>query len=163
LRRGLDPKNWTDRNMMIAWGLVPDSHEEISLYWTEHYSFDTCRLRRGTVRTDGCVSVSAGMSGGELLTRPLCFAGSRLVVNYSTSAAGSVQFELGDETGKPLPGFEQSASEVLFGDEITHEVKWKSPAGVASLAGKPVRLRVSLHDADLYSFYFGDRLQPSRK
>ena len=157
LRPGLDPKNWTDRNMMIAWGLVPSSPEEISLYWTEHYSFDTCRLRRGTIRTDGFVSVCAGMSGGELVTRPLRFTGNRLVVNYSSSAAGSVRFQLEDQAGKPLSGFEMSASEVLFGDEIAHEVKWQKGSDLAALAGKPVRLRVSLQDADLYSFVFARR------
>jgi len=157
LRPGLDPKNWTDRNMMIAWGLVPSSPEEISLYWTEHYSFDTCRLRRGTIRTDGFVSVYAGMSGGELVTRPLRFTGNRLVVNYSSSAAGSLRFQLEDQAGKPFPGFEMAASEVLFGDEIAHEVKWRKGSDLAALAGKPVRLRVSLQDADLYSFVFARR------
>jgi len=154
LRPGLDPKNWTDRNMMIAWGLVATSPEEISLYWTEHYSFESCRLRRGTIRTDGFASVRAGAAGGEILTRPFTSSGKRLVVNYSTSAAGSIRFELRDAEGRPLPGFDMAKSELLFGDEIAHEVQWKPSADLATLVGKPVRLRIRLQDADLFSIRF---------
>ena len=45
-------------------------------------------------------------------------------------------------------------SEKLYGNEIAHEVKWRDGSDVSSLAGKPVRLRVRLKDADLYSFQF---------
>lgn len=155
LRPGPDPANWTERNMGFAWGLVPASETEIALYWWEHYRHDDCRLRRGTVRTDGFVSVHAGAAGGEMLTRPLVFSGSRLVVNYSTSAVGALRFELCDEQGEPLPGLSLADSEVLFGDEIAHEVAWRE-ATCASVAGRPVRLRVRLRDADLYSIQFAD-------
>ena len=156
LRPGRDPKRWTERNNAIAWGLIPTSETEISLYWVEHYRHPDCRLRRGTIRTDGFVSVHAGGSGGEMLTRPLRFAGSRLLVNYSTSAAGSVRFALCDETGKALKGFAMSQCPVLFGDVIEHEVKWKTDADLGTLAGQPVRLRVRLKDADLFSFRFAE-------
>ncbi len=153
LRPGQDPLCWTDRNNYIAWGLAPTSADEISLYWTEHYRQPTCRLRRGTVRTDGFVSVGAGAGGGELLTRPFVFDGRALVVNYDTSAAGSIRFELCDENGRPHPGFAITQSERLYGSEIAREVKWTN-ADVGVLAGKPVRLRVFLKDADIYSFQF---------
>jgi hypothetical protein len=44
-----------------------------------------------------------------------------------------------------------------WGAEIAHEVKWNKGSELAALAGKPVRLRVSLQDADLYSFVFKRR------
>jgi hypothetical protein len=154
LRPGLDPLRWTDRNNYITWGLAPTSPEEISLYWTEHYRYPTYRLRRGTIRTDGFVSVHAGRAGGEVLTRPLTFTGKRLVVNCSTSAVGSARFELCDEAGNPYAGFSAVESEVFFGDEIAHEAKWRDSPDVSVLAGKPVRLRVRLKDADLYSIQF---------
>lgn len=47
-------------------------------------------------------------------------------------------------------------SETLFGNEIEHSVTWKRGGDVSRLAGKPVRLRVRLFDADLYSFRFGN-------
>ena len=101
------------------------------------------------------MSIGAGASGGEVLTRPLVFAGTRLLVNYSTSAIGWLRFELCDEAGEPLEGLALRDSEVLFGDEIEHEVSW-GEADLGALAGRPVRLRVRLNDADLYSFRFAE-------
>ena len=154
LRPAPDPHCWTDRNNYIAWGLAPTSESEISLYWTEHYRYPDYRLRRGTIRTDGFVSVHAGAEGGELLTRPFIFAGKSLVVNHETSAIGSLRFELCDPAGQPHEGFALGQSERLFGNEIAHTVSWRESADVSALAGKPVRLRVRLKDADLYSFRF---------
>ena len=146
---------WTDRNNYPAWGMLQTSPEEIGLYWTEHTRHPGNRLRRGTIRTDGFVSVHAGgRDVGEMLTRPLIFTGGQLEVNYATSAAGTVLFELCDERGKPFKGFSLTDSEVLFGNEIEHRVQWHGAGNLAALAGKPVRLRVRLHDADLYSFRF---------
>ncbi len=156
LRPGPDERAWTDRNNYIAWGLAPTSETEISLYWTEHYRDPTYHLRRGTVRTDGFVSVHAGASGGEMLTRPLTFTGKQLVVNYETSAVGTLQFALCDEAGQPYEGFSLADSDRLFGNEIAHDVNWQGRTDVGSLSGKPVRLRVRLRDADLYSFRFAE-------
>jgi len=154
LRPGLDPACWTDRNNYIAWGLAPTSETELSLYWNEGYRSTNHRLRRGTIRTDGFVSVNAGAKGGELLTRPFTFRGKMLVVNYSTSAIGSLRFELCNVKGEPYDGFSMADSEKLFGDEIAHTVKWNHGTDVSRLEGKPVRLRVRLKDGDLYSFRF---------
>lgn len=154
VRPGPDPLRWTDRNNYPAWGMVATSDQEISIYWTEHYRYPSHRLRRGTLRTDGFVSVNGGGDGGEVLTRPVTFSGSRLEINYSTSAAGSIRIALCDESGASYEGFGLADAEMLFGDEITHTVKWRGSEDVSALAGKPVRLRVRLKDADLYSFRF---------
>ena len=152
---GPDPQNWTDRNIYPAWGIIQTSPTEYSLYWTEHYRHDPMVVRRGTIRLDGFVSVRADMDGGELLTRPLTFNGGQLSINYATSAAGTIRIALCDEAGKALPGFGLGDMQPLFGDEIEHGVTWKDGSDTSSLAGKPVRLRVQLIDADLYSFRFG--------
>ncbi len=154
VRPGLDPEVWTDRNNYPAWGMIETAPGEISVYWTEHYRHPTMRVRRGTIRTDGFVSVHAGGEAGEMLTRPLVFSGERLVVNYATSAVGWLRFELCDEAGEPIEGFSLFDSEVLFGNELAHQVTWRGGADVRALAGRPVRLRVQLEDADLYSIRF---------
>ncbi|MEW6358173.1 MAG: carbohydrate binding domain-containing protein [Planctomycetota bacterium] len=154
LRPGPDPLCWTDRNNYPAWGVAQTSETELSVYWNEHYRYPTHRLRRGTIRTDGFVSVHAGTEGGEMLTRSFTFEGGKLIVNYETSAIGSLRFELCDAEGKPYDGFGMGESETLFGNEIAHEATWKNGADVSALSGKPVRLRVRLKDADLYSFRF---------
>ncbi len=150
LRPGPDPLNWTDRNQHIAYGILPLSETELSIYWTENYRHDTARLRRGTLRTDGFVSLHGGAEGGTALTRPLIVGGSRLEVNYATSAVGSIRFEvLGSEEGAPL-----AVSEELFGDEITRVVEWVEGAELSLPEEGPIRLRIHLRDADLYSLRF---------
>ena len=100
------------------------------------------------------MSIEAPLEGGEILTRVLRFKGSDLVVNYATSAAGSVRVEIQDPEGKPLSGFAPSDCSEIFGDELDRVVRWKDGASVGRLSGKPVRLRFVMKDADLYSLKF---------
>jgi hypothetical protein len=154
IRPGLDQKNWLDRNTLPACGILETGPEEISVYWTEHYNSDACRGRRGTVRTDGFVSVQAGHGGGELVTKLLTFEGRELVINYSTSAFGSVQVEVQDSAGSALEGYSLAQCPVIYGDEIEHTVSGAGGSDVSRLAGNRVRLRFALKDADLYSIRF---------
>ncbi len=154
IRPGLDSRNWNERNMAAGVGVVPTGADEISLYYVENYRNPTCRLRRGVLRTDGFVSVNAPFGGGEFVTKPLTFTGSELVINYSTSVAGDVRIEMQDEQGKPIEGRSLSASTKIFGDEIERVVSWGGDSDVSALAGKPVRLRIAMKEADLYSLRF---------
>ena len=141
----------------LEWGLVrlPHSDRELSVYATEgRRSGAGTRLRRFTFRVDGFVSVHASAAGGRLLTRPLVFEGSDLVINFATSPGGHLRAELLDTAGRALPGFSMAEAAVMSGDHIEQAVRWPGGARVARLAGKPVRLRVALHDADLYSIRF---------
>jgi hypothetical protein len=154
LRPGLDRRNWTERNNAIAWGILHTAPAELSLYWVENYRHPTCRLRRGTLRLDGFASVNAGYEGGEMRTHPLVFEGRELVLNYATSAAGSVRVELQGADGRPLAGYTLEDSVELYGDDVEQPVSWKGSSSVAYLAGQPIRLRIVLHDADLYALRF---------
>jgi hypothetical protein len=154
IRPGVDERNWTDRNNMPAWGIVdtPGDATTFSMYVSEHYRWPTNRLRRVTVRKHGFASMRAGADvDGEFVTKPITFAGERLTLNFSTSAVGSVRSELQDEAGKVL-----AESEPMFGDELEQTVAWKS-GDVKSHAGKPVRLRFVMTDADVHAFRFHDR------
>jgi len=151
LRPGRDPKNWTQRSNMPATGVIQTAPDEWSLYVTERYGWPDHRVRRVTVRRQGLASVHAGAAGGEFVTPVLRLEGEALVVNYATSAAGSLQVEVQDEGGKPLPGYSLVEMAPLFGDEIARAVRWKSRADVSGARGRPVRLRFRLRDADLYA------------
>jgi hypothetical protein len=105
------------------------------------------------VRRHGFASVHAGRVDGEFVTKPVTFAGESLALNYATSAVGSVSVEIQDDNGAAIPGFAAADCEAIYGDEMKHAVKWKG-GSVAPLAGKTVRLRVLLNDADLYSMQF---------
>ncbi len=158
VRPGLDWRNWTHRNNYPAWHILRTSPEEWSVLITEHYMQKDGapgRLRRLSIRPWGFVSVHAGFEGGQMLTRPLVFGGSALHLNYSTSAAGSVQVEVQDENGRAISGLGLNDMEPLFGDELDAAVQWRGGVDRGRLVGKPVRLRFVMKDADLYSLRFG--------
>ena len=135
--------------------LGPGSTKELSIYASEGgWLGKANRMRRYTLRIDGFVSVHAPMSGGELVTKPLRFEGKHLVINYATSAAGSIRAEIQTDQKTPIPGFTLAESAELFGDQLARTVSWKQGDDVSQLAGQPVRLRLVMKDADLYSFRF---------
>jgi len=134
--------------------VVAIGEEELAMYVQRDYGRPTQYLQRLTLRTDGFVSVNAPYAGGECRTKPLRFSGKELVINYSTSAAGSVWVEIQDEAGASIPGFAQADADEIIGDEIARVVSWKGNADVSGLAGRAVRLRFILKDADLYSIRF---------
>jgi len=155
------PATWLYGQQYIAWHAVetksalPGAPNELSLYASEgSWHGKGNSLRRYTLRLDGFVSVNAPWKGGEVVTRPLRFEGSRLLVNFATSAAGSLRVELQDADSKPLPGFTLADCAEHFGDSIDRTVSWKSGNDVSSLAGKTIRLRLVLRDADLYAIQF---------
>lgn len=152
LRPGPDPLNWHERAIEAGPTLVPAGPAEMALYYMEHYRSAKVRIRRGVLRTDGLVSLRGGYQGGQFLTKPIRIDGSGLLLNYSTSAAGSVRVEIQDAAGRALPGFALSDCAEIFGDEIERRVAWKSGADLARLAGQSVRLKVEIKDGDLYSY-----------
>jgi hypothetical protein len=83
------------------------------------------------------------------------FAGKNLILNYATSAAGSIQVEVQDAQGKPIEGRRLADMPALFGDELDAVVSWKSGSDLSSLIGKPVRFRFVLKDADLFALRTG--------
>lgn len=154
LRPGLGVENWVSRSNYPAHNLLQTGKSEMSFYVNRNYGQPTAYLRRYTLRLDGFASGHAGYSGGEILSKPLRFGGNRLELNYSTSAPGSVRVELQDADGSAIPGFSLAESRELVGDNIDQTYGWTGGTDVSKLAGKTVRLRFVLKDADLFSFRF---------
>ena len=154
LRPGLEKSSWTSRTNYPVQGILPTGKGEISIYVQRDYGFKSNRLERLVLRTDGFASVRAPYAGGELLTRTLNFSGQELVVNYATSAAGSIQVEIQDASGAPLNGFGLEDCPQLIGDEIERVVRWKQGNDLSELQGKPIQLRFVMRDSDLYSLKF---------
>ena len=111
-------------------------------------------MRRYTLRLDGFVSVTAPLSGGEFTTKPIRFAGKELTINYATSVAGSIQIEIQDAAGEAIPGFALANCPDMLGDSVDRVIRWKGKSDVSHMAGKPIRLRFVLKDADVYAFQF---------
>ena len=154
VRPGTDLKNWTARSNYPARGIVATGPAEMSMYIQRNYGQPTHYLERLTFRTDGIAAVHAGYQPGEMLTKVLTFAGSRLTLNMSSSAAGGIFVEIQDAAGVPIPGFTMADCVELNTDDLARTVAWKSGADISDLAGKPVRLRFQMTDADLFALEF---------
>jgi hypothetical protein len=133
-----------------------DAPNELSLYASDGYWEGVSNnMRRYTLRIDGFVSATAPFAGGELLTHPFLFAGGNLALNLETSGAGGVQVECQEADGTPIAGYTLADCPPIMGDHLRHIVRWRGSGGdVRPLAGRPVRLRITISDADVYSLQF---------
>ncbi|MCA9170248.1 MAG: hypothetical protein KDB23_21370, partial [Planctomycetales bacterium] len=146
IRPGLDPARWGNRSNYAALNVVPMSDTEMSFYTTP--------FRRWSFRTDGFAALHAGADAGEWVSHRLRFKGQRLSLNCGTSAGGSIQVELQDADGQPIPGFALTDCQRIVGDAIDMPVTWRGSADLPSLAGKVVKLRMVLQEADLFALQF---------
>lgn len=146
------PANWVygicypSTGFLPTPGLLPGSDDEWSFYSpVNHWMEDPAVLYRYTVRQDGFVSRHADAAAKTVLTRPFTFTGTHLTLNFSTSARGFIRVRL-------RAGAITADSGELFGDSICRIIDFDRD--IASLAGQPVQMEVTLCDADLYSLRF---------
>lgn len=154
IRPGIGPENWTSRTNYPALHVVQTGPTEMSIYVNQAYAQPSAHLRRYSLRLDGFASVHASYEGGEMITRPIIFQGDELHLNFATSAAGGIRVEIQDAQGQPIPGFTLDEAQEMIGNEIQRAVRWEHGTDVSSLAGRPVRLRFVMQDADLYAMQF---------
>ena len=64
--------------------------------------------------------------------------------------------EVLDEDMQTIRGFELSNSVPLRGRSIEQTVRWTTKADWSQLAGRRVRLRIRIRNADLYAFWTKD-------
>lgn len=105
-------------------------------------------IGRATMRLDGMVSLRAGKQSAGIKTKPMRFEGRELVINADCSQ-GSLRIELLDSAGQSV-----ATSKPITSDAIRHVVKWPAGFDLGAHSGKPVRLRLQLTNADLYSLQF---------
>lgn len=154
IRPGIGLENWVSRSNYPALNVVQTSDTELSIYVNENYAQPTAHIKRYTLRIDGFASLHAGIRGGEALTKPFVFEGKELEINYSTSAAGEIRFEIQDENGKAIAGYTADDCQTIIGNQIQRIVSWNGNTDLRPLAGKVIRLNIHMKDADLYSFKF---------
>ena len=146
IRPGLGARGWGNRANYITLGIVQTSPNEMSMFMYGGAQY--------VMRLDGFISVNAGYEQGEFTTKPLVFSGSELEINYSTAGAGEIRVELQDADGKEIPGFTIGDCDPIKGDAISEIVSWKTVSDVSQIAGKTIRLRFKMREADLYSLKF---------
>lgn len=154
IRPGVGVGHWGSRSNYPLTGIFPCGKDCIMFWVTRQYMQDTWHIERLLLRTDGFASVSAPWAGGEMVTKPLTFAGQELEINYRTGAAGFVRVEIQNPAGRPIPGQTLDDCPEIIGDEIERVVAWRQGTDVSRLAGQPVRLRFVMKEADLFSLRF---------
>ena len=154
IRPGIGLQNWVSRSNYPALNVVQTSPTEMSVYVNQDYAQPTAYLNRYALRIDGFTSVHAPYHGGEILTKPIRFTGNKLMINFSTSAAGFIKVEILDLDGNKMEGFELENSTEIIGNEIEKIVTWNGNPDLNKINKKPVRLRFVMKDADLYSIRF---------
>lgn len=154
LRPGIGLGNWVSRTNYPALNVVQTGENEMSFYVNQDYAQPTSHLRRYSLRIDGFCSLHAGYESGEMFTRLLRFTGNNLFINFSTSAAGYILFELLDNNGKAIPGYSFDNCLPLTGNEISRQVEWQNNQQLSHLQGKSISIHIRMMDADLYSIKF---------
>jgi hypothetical protein len=111
------------------------------------------RTARAVLRWDGFASLRAD-GKGEVVTKPLRWAGQTLAVN-AAAARGQVRVEIQNESGSPLRGFTLADSRPLQGDGVSQSVQWQGKKRpFADGQEQPIRLRFEVERADLFGFYW---------
>jgi hypothetical protein len=141
-------ENWVSRSNYPALHVIQTGPSTMSFYVNRNYGQPTAYLRRYELRLDGFASAHAGYAGGTLTTKPFTCAGSKLELNFATSAAGSVRAELLAADGSVLT----PDAAPLVGDQIDRAYPLR--ADLRQWHGRAVQLRFHLKDADLFSYRF---------
>ncbi|MCH7686754.1 MAG: hypothetical protein IH899_08750 [Planctomycetes bacterium] len=104
-----------------------------------------------TLRRDGFVSLRAGAETGTLLTKPFRLPAGQLHVNAAVKDKGQITVALCNESGKPMKEFGESKP--ITGDVLDGTAHWSHDIP-GSLRGKTVRLKFTIQNADLYSYWW---------
>lgn len=106
------------------------------------------------LRMDGFVSLKGGIEWGSVLTKPIEVSGDALHVN-ADSWRGRVIAEVIDAgSGQPLDGYAKEDCVPVIVDSIDEDVQWRGGRALKELAGRTVRLRFHIWQAELYSYWF---------
>ena len=154
IRPAIGLENWVSRSNYPVLNVVQTGPAELSVYVNESYAQPTAHIKRYSLRLDGFASLKGDFKGGEAITKPFVFKGKELEINYSTSAAGYVRIEILDTKGKPIPGYTFDDAQEIIGNEIKRIVSWNGKEDISSLENKPVKLKIYLKDANIYSVKF---------
>jgi hypothetical protein len=104
-----------------------------------------------TWRRDGFVSLRAS-GEGELVTRAFIPTGPELRLNIDASD-GEATVRACDYQGQPLAGWNiDNHSEPVRGNQLNAGVRW-ADSDFGHRVGKPTTLRITLRNADLYSYW----------
>jgi hypothetical protein len=125
---------------------------------------DTMTVAVATLPADRYAGLLTGADpGGTILTQPLKFQGSKLMVDLDGSLVMlridtrhpyhcKLRAALLDESGGPIERYSADRCEPVY-ESGRQELRWRD-ANVGELSGKPIRIRFQYQNAVMYSFQF---------
>ena len=120
--------------------------------WNREY-LDSSAVCLAKLRLDGFCSLKGGIEPGSVLSTPIQVDGRELRVN-ADAWRGSVRAEVIDAgDGQPVPGYAMDDCLPTVADEVDAPMRWKEKTDLAGLAGKTVRVRFSVLNAEIYAFW----------
>jgi hypothetical protein len=119
------------------------------------------RIRAAAWRIDGFASLSTtGTEAAVLTTQPVTGRGTELSLNAEVGPEGSIVVELLDADGRPLAGRTAAEAVPIRGDATALRAAWNEAGrqtfDLGCARDQPTRLRLTLRNARLYAFRFGD-------
>ena len=114
--------------------------------WT--FGIGLAKLRR-----DGFASLNADDEAGKIITRPMTFAGKKLLVNADVQKDGWIKVAVLTEESEPVASYELDDSVALTEDTTKGRMVWKAETELVPPGDEHVRLVFQLKNAKLYSFW----------
>jgi hypothetical protein len=157
LRCSREPGTWNRGYLHPAGGVCLVVGDEIRFYFAAFSGISPAQgggtyagasTGLATLRRDGFASMGPD---GELTTKPVVFSGRHLFVN-AAAPAGEIRVELLDANGGVLQSYGRRDCAPVKGDKTKQMVRW-SNGDIGSLAGKRVKFRFVVTNAELYSFW----------
>ncbi len=115
-------------------------------------------IHRYVQRLDGFISLDAGGKPGTVITKPFFLRGKHVEINVDAKLARS------PSTGSLLSvavlgadGKVVAESQPIRSDGVAQRPLWKDRKDLATLIGRPIRLRFTLRYAKLYAFQVVDK------
>lgn len=100
-------------------------------------------------RRDGWVSIAPEQEQGALVTKVLQ-AGQMLAINARTEPSGFIKVEVLDSAGQEIAGYCNADAALFTGDSTSEQLSWNNGA-VQQLPAVPLRLRITIDHADMFS------------
>lgn len=155
---GPSDDGWDSDYIGLSGGVYVDMGEELWIYYLGSRNpargHDNWQHRIGLaiMKRDRFVSMDGLQNDGDLTTRLLGYAGERLHIN-ADAAGGRIRIAVLDEAGKPLPGADTADCVPCTVDSLDHIVEWKEVKALDPKKHPRIRLRITLRQAALFSFW----------
>ena len=88
-----------------------------------------------------------------MVTELFNWEGERLFIN-AVADEGVITVEVLDVDSRPLPGYGAQDATGVRANSVRKPVVWRERSLMPDPASGPIRLRISLTDAQLYSYWF---------